>query len=110
MYECGPDLRDASGLRRDRDTTVVRTMTPLPKYFAVSNTRLGSLLLIACVRLARTGKSAPPSEPTRMTKTATTRSGRSADDVSAPHWGAGIVPPTSVAAAVVFAATWSTNT
>ena len=43
-------------------------MTPLPKYFAVSNTLLGTLAASHFVRRDRTGKSAPKEEPIRMTK------------------------------------------
>lgn len=45
-----------------------RTMTPLPKYFAVSNTRWGTRWLRYFDLRARTGKSAPASEPARMMK------------------------------------------
>lgn len=44
-------------------------MTPLPKYFAISNANLGTNSLRILVLLVRTGKRAPAIEPRRTMKT-----------------------------------------
>ena len=51
-----------------KETDLLRTMTPLPKYFAVSNAFFGTRVLSHFVRLDNTGNSAPNAEPTRITK------------------------------------------
>lgn len=56
------------------------TITPLPKYLAVSNALFGTRAPSHFVRRARTGKRAPNREPRRMTKIESTRSNRCASD------------------------------
>lgn len=55
----------------------ILTITPLPKYFAVSKARFGTLAPSHLVRLESTGKSAPSEDPARITKMDAIRSARS---------------------------------
>lgn len=64
---------------------IVLTMTPLPKYFAKSRTATGVMRDNQGLLFAKTGRSALPREPTKMTKMDATLRLKSPEAAPAEH-------------------------